>query len=446
MNRIFKQKGKYQKKLAKSTVMLVTVLCLLVVFTGAAFATKLFGLKDTLVDTKDPGIKSEISLAGFSGSKEFMAAAEWKAFEESYDPDGSILAQLGSDDPQIDEKYMHYSVYTQEMADKLDEITTKYGLKLHTSFVLGDLNTLTAKLIINDDTEFSDNPRNTALDGYMYDDGTFSYDGIFDASVGRLSVDYQFRCTVKGIFDSVSLNIGDIADYREQVIVTDSGTELVAALSEYKSVLLAQFDACFVTINVLGGTDMGITFEDLKDLANTFDFSVIENRKDDAQQTVNTNPESEQSYIEVSREGIVEKISVETVPILNGNATIAMDPEYFSHNVRKGVDTFIYDAWTGKQEVYYSVSRIPECSPSQICDRILELHGENYANSHVFAVKIGSYNGTTVQFDGEAACPLQFFIIPTDQDCIVIEAQFDFEMYEGLYQIMLALFDTLQIR
>jgi len=53
-----------------------------------------------------------------------------------------------------------------------------------------------------------------------------------------------------------------------------------------------------------------------------------------------------------------------------------------------------------------------------------------------------------VQFDSETDSPsnqLHFFIIPTDGGCIVIEAQFDFEMYEGLYRIMLALFDTLKI-
>lgn len=61
---------------------------------------------------------------------------------------------------------------------------------------------------------------------------------------------------------------------------------------------------------------------------------------------------------------------------------------------------------------------------------------------------IRNYDATAVQFENEAACPScqrHFFIIPANYGCIVIEAQFDVEMYEGLYQIMLALFNTLEI-
>ena len=71
----------------------------------------------------------------------------------------------------------------------------------------------------------------------------------------------------------------------------------------------------FICINVMGGTDMGITYDDLKDLANTIDFSVIESRNflsaKDFRKSADADPEQE--YIEVSREGIAEKIPVETI-------------------------------------------------------------------------------------------------------------------------------------
>ena len=158
--------------------------------------------------------------------------------------------------------------------------------------------------------------------------------------------------------------------------------------------------------------------------------------------------EWEQSYIQVSREGVVEQIPVETVRVINFDTTIAMDPEYFTHNVCEGVDTFTYDAWLGEREVYYSVYPVESTTPEQLCAELLARHGNSYAAGNVSAVKVGSYDATAVWFDGEKASPSyqrHFFLIPAWDGCIVLETQFDFEMYEGLYRIMLSLFDTLKI-
>lgn len=270
---------KYLGRFSKRTLLLAAVLCLLIAFATAAVAAKLISLRAALVNTNDPTVKSEILFSGLTDSNEYRAAAEWKAFAENYDPDGAILAAAdpeGPDDVTLDKKYIQYPVYTQEMADKVDEIAAKYGLKLYGSLVPEGLGSIAEKLIVNRYTEFSDAAYNTMMDGYLYDDGTFSFDGIFDAAAGRLSVVYQFRRSVKGVFDPIFLNIGDVEDYQEQALVTASGVELTAALAEYQSVLMAEFDSCFVSINVLGGTDMGITYADLEDLANTFDFSVLQ--------------------------------------------------------------------------------------------------------------------------------------------------------------------------
>ncbi len=448
-----KKTVKYPKKFTRKTVLLAATLCLLIAFTTVALATNLFGLRDMLVPSRDPEIKNEMVLSGYANSPEYMAAAEWKAFSDSYDPDGSILAQIdpeGPEDINLDEKYTHYNVYTPEMGSKLDQIAAKYGLKLYGNFVPEIPSPIAEKLIVNDPVEFSDSACNTLMGGYMFDDGTFSFDGIFDASAGRLSVYYQFRRSVKGVFDPTFLNIGDVETYQEQRIFTSSGVQLMAALSEQQAVLIAELDDCFICINVMGGTDMGITYDDLKDLVNTFDFSVIESRDflsaKDLQKPAAADPE--QKYIEVSREGVAEKLPVETICILDSGSTITTAPQYFTHTVLNGVDTFTYDAWQGEREVYYSVRFLLGGNPNQICEELMEQYGENYAGSHVYAVKVGGYDATAVQFENETASPsypLHFFIIPANHGCILIEAQFDFEMYEGLYPIMLALFDTLEV-
>jgi len=462
---------KFNRRFSKKTIMLVAALCLLTAFTATAFATRLFGLRDVLVDTNDPEIKSEMTLSGYVGTREYLAASEWKAFTESYDPDGSILAQVNDEDLDnlgLTEKYMNYNVYTQEMADKLDEITAKYGLTLHSGFevvYIEDWNTAVGEFVVNNREEFSDNAYNTVLAGYMYADGTFRYDGIFDVAYGRMpGVDYQFSRSTKGVFDSVYLNIGDIADYQEQAIVTDSGEELAAALSEYKSVLIAEFDSCFVCINVMGGTDMGLTFDDLKDLANTFDFSVIEKVKgkpaQDSQENADSVPapnvnepadgesEWEQGYVEVSREGVVEKIPVDIYRVINSSAAIATAPEYFTYSVYEGVHTFSYDAWEDGTSVYYDVYADVIHTPEQLADLLQQNYADSYSSVMTENTRVGSYDAVAVYCDGNNIVPdynTHYFLIPTDYGCIVIEAHFTFEMYEGLYQIMRALFDTLEI-
>lgn len=443
----------YPKKFTKRTLLLVAALCLLLAFGTVALATNLFGLRDMLVPSNDPEIKNEMVLSGYTSSPEYMAAADWKAFENSYDPDGSILAQIdpeGPEDAHLDEKYNHYNVYTPEMASELERIAAKYGLTLYGKFASEIPGSFVEKLIVNDDTEFSDSAYNSMLGGYMFDDGTFHFDGIFDASAGRLSVNYQFRHSVKGVFDPTFLNIGDIETYQEQVIVTSSGVQLMTALSEQQAVLISEFDDCFISINVMGGTDEGITFDDLKDLANTFDFSTIENGNfmtaQDTRETGDAVPE--QIFIEVSREGVVNQIPVEIICLIDSGSVIATAPEYFTHSVREDTDTFTYKAWQGEREVYYAVRTILGSNPNQICEELMEKHGNNYTSSQVFAVKVGDYDGTAVQFESETACPSyqrHFFILPAHNGCTLIEAQFDVEMYEGLYQIMLALFNTLEI-
>ena len=113
------------------------VLCLLAAFVTAAAA-----------DSRIPG---------FTGSNEYMAAAEWDAFVAGYDPDDSILACV---DPEaldaIDEKHMQYPVYTQEMADKVDEIAGKYGLALYSDTVPADMDPVAENLIVCEPIEFSD--------------------------------------------------------------------------------------------------------------------------------------------------------------------------------------------------------------------------------------------------------------------------------------------------
>ena len=70
-----------------------------------------------------------LSLAGVEGSPEHEADVEWQEFLESYDQDESILAAVGNSPTGFEEEYGEYLCYRQEMADKIEEICEKYGLR-----------------------------------------------------------------------------------------------------------------------------------------------------------------------------------------------------------------------------------------------------------------------------------------------------------------------------
>ena len=71
-----------------------------------------------------------LTLAGLDGTPASQAAREWYAFCESYDPGGTIQKAAWGKELELPEEYYGYGLYSQEMKEKLDEILTKYDLKL----------------------------------------------------------------------------------------------------------------------------------------------------------------------------------------------------------------------------------------------------------------------------------------------------------------------------
>ena len=119
-----------------------------------------------------------------------------------------------------------------------------------------------------------------SVGGYVYNDGSFHYDGEAALQNGKI-IDYQFGNYVKGTFSDVYLNVGDADSYREWQYTTSSGVEVSLALGESKSLVIANLENSFVAINVLtgsAGSDFGspaVTEADLEAFADLFDFSVI---------------------------------------------------------------------------------------------------------------------------------------------------------------------------
>lgn len=279
-----------KKKISRNFVTLAAVVALLAALSAVAVAADLFGLRSLLLTQKqevtmpvDPNTGEQevqtvdfISLSGYQDMPEGRATAEWQDFLSSYDVAGAAAA-ADKNGIEVDEKYGLYQVYDGEMAGKLDEITEKYGLKLHTALI-----------DVYEHPEAMEGiwealGENRAYSAYMYEDGTFQFDGEYDLP-DYGTVDYQFRRTVRGTFNEVVLNIGDVSRYREWTCETACGRTVTLALSPDKALVLADLGDSFVTVNVLAGTETDpddifssgpFSAENLEALADSFDFTAL---------------------------------------------------------------------------------------------------------------------------------------------------------------------------
>ena len=280
----------------KRLAVIAAAAALAAALSGLAVAANFFGLGDLLLPeqgsvnvTDENGVvvpgeyeyKDFVSLSGWSDTPESQALAEWQAFQERYDRDGAIIGAIGNAPTGFEERYGNYLVYTQEMADRLEEIIAKYNLKLHTRMevVLPE----TWPLAVGD--FFRENV--TPWSGYIYENGTFRFDGGAELGAGELkgygTIEYQFSRSVKGTFDDVALNVGDLSGFEEWGCQTTDGTPVTLGLGpRNRSLILADLGDSFILINVLTGREGDDTFssgpigrEELEELADSFNFSAL---------------------------------------------------------------------------------------------------------------------------------------------------------------------------
>lgn len=271
-------------------------IALLAALSALAVAANFFGLRDVLLPeqgrvyvTDEQGIvvpgafeyKDFVSLSGLADTPESRALAEWQAFRDGYDRDGAIIAEIGNSPTGFEEDYGLYSVYTQEMADKLEEIIAKYDLKLHSWMedVLPGTWPIAAGNFCGENV--------TPYTGYIYENGTFRFDGDAELGAGELkgygTIEYQFSRSVKGTFDEVTLNVGNLSDFEEWDYQTAGGTLVTLGLGERnRSLILADLGDSFILVNVLTGRQGDDTFssgpigqEELEALADSFFYSAL---------------------------------------------------------------------------------------------------------------------------------------------------------------------------
>lgn len=219
-----------------------------------------------------------ISLQGYADTPEAKACVEWQQFWQEYTDTHSFGNAIYGEGG----RYSCYSVFDDTMAAKFDEIVAKYGLSLHQTMTeldgTGDLRGEVGATFLGEG--------NTGYWGYLYDDGTLSFEGeaeqVDEDTLDIHTLEYQFRYARKGIFDEVALNVGNLEDYVEWDYETEGGVALKLALGPERSFIWAETGEGFLFVNVLTGTEGDDTFSsgpigqaELEKLAEQFDFSLL---------------------------------------------------------------------------------------------------------------------------------------------------------------------------
>ena len=274
------------KKTIITVLIAVAVVSALGITTFAAIngglASRTFGKStwapedETYVDSDGEGYtfpeREFISLQGYADSPEFQATGEWLEFEDGYDRDFSIVTAFDEEvkrtgvDP-FEEKYGAYLIYSQEMADKVDEITAKYNLQLHKNLSDCDTDIVREKF----GNVFSEEVFGA---GYMYDDGTFQLDCTYK------NIEFQIRRCMRGYFDTVYLNVGNIDNYEQWTYVTKDGyTVYLGIRSDGHAVISIDLEDSFVSMSIMPwDSDLNQvihTREELEDLVDQIDFSLL---------------------------------------------------------------------------------------------------------------------------------------------------------------------------
>lgn len=297
--KILKKRSTYQ---TKSIFILAAVLAGSLLVTTVAYAVRTYRLRDLsmgkeeVLDLSEPELISEesaiedipvievdiISLGGMTDSPEYEACSEWREFLNGYDTDGAILSKIGNGFAGLEEEYeLVYGCYSQEMADKVDEICEKYGLdKLRGFYPAEDYSDLCSRAGIGDICGgISENVKWNFYGGYLYEDGTFHMEGSAIYNGQEIcETDYQMMRTMKGSFNPVTLNVWAMEDYSERNYVTKNGVNVMLANSSKKALIIVEREKSHIVVNILGDFEsetFGVSDEMLEALADAFDFSVV---------------------------------------------------------------------------------------------------------------------------------------------------------------------------
>ncbi len=295
----------YRKKM--KPVLIAAIIALMVILMGCAVAA--FSLADMKIGDSvssgdscvnesgmtvtEPTITREaISLQGLAGSPGMLAAKEWFEFMASYDPDLTLLDESERNDFAAPEEYDAYSVYTQEMMDKVDEIAEKYGLKLAGPFadIQEDNNELFFEALGLDALHRTDaNVDAEYLSGYFYDCGNFDFSFLLTLKGEGVWPDdilVTMRYNDKEYLDVVWASVSDIDQMEQWTYRTADGTDVLIVMGDEQARIFYDRSDAFVFASIPtyrwdeNGENLYMTKADVEQVVDCINFAVKPQKPD----------------------------------------------------------------------------------------------------------------------------------------------------------------------
>ena len=242
---------------------------------AALFAVVLLGIFVLGRTDKTPPSMSNVptaalTLESLQSSANYKASMEIKDYVQSCNATGDV-------DETLSESYRAYGCRNTEMAQKVDEICTKYGLNKVGDGISPDtteemFTALNVRSMVRD----SGNGDVTTSNPSYSADGNFEFWGATTVSGVDYPIEYRVYRAMKQTLSTAYWEIENTSDYQWSNYVTTAGTDVLIAVGQNNSLVLTDTGDSVVVIVVMNATtgDTQTGKATLEAFANTFDLSL----------------------------------------------------------------------------------------------------------------------------------------------------------------------------
>ncbi len=242
---------------------------------AALFAVVLLGIFVLGRTDKTPPSMSNVpteplTLESLQSSANYKASMEIKDYVQSCNATGDV-------DETLSEAYRAYGCRNTEMAQKVDEICTKYGLNKVGDGISPDtteemFTALNVRSMVRD----SGNGDVTTSNPSYSADGNFEFWGATTVSGLDYPIEYRAYRAMKQTLSTAYWEIENTSDYQWSNAVTTAGTDVLIAVGQNNSLVLTDTGDSVVVIVVMNATtgDTQTGKATLEAFANTFDLSL----------------------------------------------------------------------------------------------------------------------------------------------------------------------------
>lgn len=242
---------------------------------AALFAVVLLGIFVLGRTDKTPPSMSNVptaplTLESLQSSANYKASMEIKDYVQSYNATGDV-------DETLSEAYRAYGCRNTEMAQKVDEICTKYGLnKVGDGISPDTTEEMFTALDVRSMVRDSGNGDVTTSNPSYSADGNFEFWGATTVSGVDYPIEYRVYRAMKQTLSTAYWEIENTSDYQWSNYVTTAGTDVLIAVGQNNSLVLTDTGDSVVVIVVMNATtgDIQTGKAALEALANTFDLSL----------------------------------------------------------------------------------------------------------------------------------------------------------------------------